>query len=87
MSDYQQLPGNLPVPQEACGFRGRHADLALAGALGLPAFEARGERLFWRLTLIVTDGRIEHAFYPVFPPGQHAAGVLEWLRGHAAAGR
>jgi peroxiredoxin len=34
--------------------------------------------------LIVTDGRIEHAFYPIFPPDRHAAEVLEWLRGRAA---
>ena len=46
-----------------------------------------GERLFSRLTLVVTDRRIEHAFYPIFPPDQHAAEVLEWLRGHAAVGR
>src|SRR6185295_8671575 len=54
-------------------------DLAFADALDLPTFEASGDRLFSRLTLIVTDGRIEHAFYPIFPPDQHAAEVLDWL--------
>lgn len=53
--------------------------LQLAGALGLPTFTVGGQRLYKRLTLIVTDGTIEHAFYPVFPPGQHAQQVLNWL--------
>jgi peroxiredoxin len=33
------------------------------------------------LTLVVRDGRIEHVFYPVFPPDTHAASVLSWLLG------
>jgi peroxiredoxin len=55
--------------------------LRLAEALGLPTFEAGGMRLYKRLTLIVCDGVIEHVFYPVFPPDEHAAQVLDWLRG------
>jgi peroxiredoxin len=35
-----------------------------------------------RLTLIAADGRIEHVFYPVFPPDQHPADVVTWLRSH-----
>ncbi|MFK0159969.1 MerR family transcriptional regulator [Streptomyces sp. NPDC090493] len=54
--------------------------LTLADALGLPTFEADGTRLFKRLTLVVRDGVIEHAFYPVFPPNEHAEQVLTWLR-------
>ena len=121
---WDAIPGARGCTPEACGFRDHHADLqaagadavyglssqstdyqveladrfglpfpilsdpelALAEALDLPTFEAGGERLFSRLTMIVTDGRIEHAFYPIFPPDQHAAEVLEWLRGRAAAG-
>jgi peroxiredoxin len=56
--------------------------LALAAALDLPTFEAAGMRLYSRLTLIVRDGRVEHVFYPVFPPDQHAAEVLRWLQAH-----
>jgi peroxiredoxin len=52
----------------------------LAGALGLPTFEADGRTLYKRLTLIIRDGVVEHAFYPVFPPGEHARQVLTWLR-------
>jgi peroxiredoxin len=120
---WDAIPGARGCTPEACGFRDHHADLRAAGAsavyglssqstdyqaeladrlglpfsilsdpdlelaeaLDLPTFEAGGERLFSRLTLIVTDGRIEHAFYPIFPPDRHAAEVLEWLRGHATA--
>ena len=54
----------------------------------LPTFEAGGRRRYRRLTLIVAAGRIEHAFYPVFPPDSHAADVLAWLRAHPVpAGR
>ncbi len=58
-------------------------DLELADALRLPTFTADARRLYARLTLVVTDGRIEHAFYPIFPPDQHAAQVLAWLRENA----
>jgi peroxiredoxin len=53
---------------------------ALAGALGLPTFSAPGhDRLYSRLTIVARDGRIEHVFYPVFPPNTHAQQVLGWL--------
>jgi peroxiredoxin len=55
--------------------------LQLAGALRLPTFTADGRQLYKRLTLILAGGRVEHAFYPIFPPDQHAAEVLDWLRG------
>jgi peroxiredoxin len=58
--------------------------LALADALRLPTFAAPGhDRLYARLTLVVRDGAIEHAFYPVFPPTTHAQEVLDWLRAAA----
>jgi peroxiredoxin len=55
------------------------ARLALAGALRLPVFEVDGMTLLARLTLVIRDGRIEHVFYPVFPPDRSAADVVEWL--------
>jgi hypothetical protein len=39
-------------------------------------------RVLKHLTLIIRGGRIEHAFYPVFPPNQRADQVVRWLRGH-----
>ena len=53
--------------------------LSLADALGLPTFEADGLTLFKRLTLVIRDAVIEHVFYPVFPPNEHAQQVLTWL--------
>lgn len=53
--------------------------LSLAGVLGLPTFPVGGMKLYKRLTLIISDGEIEHVFYPVFPPGEHAQEVLSWL--------
>ena len=58
--------------------------LSLAGALDLPTFEAGGRTLFKRLTLVIRDGVIEHVFYPVFPPNEHARQVLTWLRDNPA---
>ena len=54
--------------------------LVLADQLGLPTFTADGRVLYKRLTLVVSRGRIEHVFYPVFPPDGHADEVLAWLR-------
>ncbi|MBV9194556.1 MAG: peroxiredoxin [Solirubrobacterales bacterium] len=56
--------------------------LELAAALGLPTFTAGRVTLYRRLTLIIAGGRIEHVFYPIFPPNRHAGEVLGWLRGH-----
>ena len=54
-------------------------ELALTSALQLPTFEVNGETLLKRLTLVVNDAHIEHAFYPVFPPDRHAEAVLDWI--------
>jgi len=32
--------------------------------------------------MVIRDGRIEHVFYPIFPPNTHAQQVLDWLRAH-----
>jgi peroxiredoxin len=58
------------------------ADLELIGALGLPTFEVAGQTLIKRLTFLVRAGRIEHVWYPVFPPDVHAEEVVAWLRHH-----
>ena len=58
--------------------------LVLAERLGLPTFAAGGAVRYKRLTLVLSSGRIEHVFYPAFPPDKHAAQVLAWLREHPA---
>ncbi|MGH8861688.1 MAG: peroxiredoxin [Jatrophihabitantaceae bacterium] len=56
--------------------------LVLADELRLPTFEIAGMTLYKRITLVITDGMIEHAFYPIFPPDRHAQQVLDWLATH-----
>jgi peroxiredoxin len=58
------------------------ADLRFAHDLDLPTFDVAGMTLLKRLTLIIDDGRIEHVFYPVFPPDQNASDVIAWFRAH-----
>ncbi len=60
------------------------ADLRLTRALMLPTFEVDGMRLIKRLTMIIEQGRIATVFYPVFPPDQSAATVVDWLQNHPA---
>lgn len=48
-------------------------------ALELPTFAVEGDRYLKRLTLVVEDGTVDHVFYPVFPPDEHADEVLSWL--------
>lgn len=54
--------------------------LELARALSLPTFEVNSLTLLKRFTLVVRDAKIEHVFYPVFPPDGHAEEVLDWLK-------
>lgn len=93
-SPYQhELANRLHLPYQLLS----DPTLRLAEAMGLPTFTARAtprshggpQRLYKRLTLVLTGTRVEHVFYPVFPPDTHAAQVVDWLRGHphaAAAG-
>lgn len=59
--------------------------LSLSQAIGLPTFRVGELTLFKRITLVVANGTIEHVFYPIFPPNQHAQEVLEWLRSHPSS--
>ncbi len=58
--------------------------LELTHALDLPTFDVNGLTLLKRITLVVRDGKIEHVFYPVFPPDGHAEDVLAWLKSNPA---
>jgi peroxiredoxin len=59
-------------------------DLRLAGALGLPTFEAAGRRFYQRLTFIAREQHIAKVFYPVLPPHRNPAAVLDWLAAQSA---
>ena len=72
-TDYQKEAAerlHLPFPLLA------DSSLALCRALELPLFEVEGMTLIKRLTLIIDNGRIEHVFYPVFPPERNATDVI-----------
>ena len=48
--------------------------------LRLPTLTVDGMELYKRLTLIANSGSIKKVFFPVFPPDQNAANVLDWLK-------
>lgn len=79
-ADYQREAVNrLKLPFELLS----DARLELATAMRLPTFQFDGETLLKRLTLLVLNGRVEHVFYPVFPPDRHAEQVVRHLRAAA----
>jgi len=81
-TDYQREAGerlHLPFPLLS------DQAFELTDALNLPTFEAAGMRLLKRLTLIIRDGRVVQAFYPVFPPDRSADDVVAWLQAERAA--
>ena len=59
------------------------AGLAFTRAMKLPTFIVAGMTLLKRMALVVDEGIVGKAFYPVFPPDQNAAEVVAWLREHS----
>ncbi|MEU3066332.1 redoxin domain-containing protein [Streptomyces sp. NPDC006906] len=81
-ADYQQaLVERLHLPYPMLS----DPRLTLADELRLPTFEADGQTLYRRLTLVLRGATIEHVFYPVFPPDTHADEVVRWFRDHRDA--
>lgn len=54
--------------------------LALTKSLKLPTFSVAGMTLLKRMALVIDDGTITKAFYPVFPPDKNAEEVIAWLQ-------
>jgi len=78
-TDYQrEMVGRLHLPFAVLS----DAQMCLTRALRLPTFAVDGMTLIRRLTLVISGGRIEHVFYPIFPPDRHAADVVAWLDAH-----
>jgi peroxiredoxin len=78
-TEYQQeMVKRLEVPFEVLS----DERFALTRALRLPTFTVEGMTLLKRLTLVINKGRIEHVFYPVFPPDKHAVEIIAWLTAH-----
>jgi len=53
--------------------------LKLTLSMNLPTFETSGMVLLKRFTLVIKNGKVEHVFYPVFPPDRNASDVIAWL--------
>lgn len=76
----QEMVKRLEVPFEVLS----DEQMVFARALKLPTFTVEGMTLLKRLTIVARNGRIEHVFYPVFPPDKHAEEVIAWLKQHPA---
>lgn len=61
-------------------------ELRLTKALQLPTFKLQSpvglvpQVCIKRLSLVVSNGRVERVFYPVFPPDKNASEVLAYLK-------
>jgi len=78
-TDYQrEFANRLNLPFEILS----DAEFMFCDALRLPTFQVAGFRLLRRITLVIREARIEHLFYPVFPPNESANEVLHWIREH-----
>jgi peroxiredoxin len=75
LEDQRELAEREHIPYPLLSDSG----LELAKTMRLPTFDVAGMRLYRRLTFVASEGRIEHVFYPVFPPDRNAADVLAWL--------
>lgn len=74
-SDYQrEARDRLELPFELLS----DSSMRFADGLDLPTFDVAGETLLKRSTLVLSSGRVDRVFYPVFPPDEHAAEVLDW---------
>jgi peroxiredoxin len=54
--------------------------LAFTRAMRLPTFDVSGMTLLKRMALVIDDGVVTKAFYPVFPPDSNAATVIAWIQ-------
>ncbi len=72
----QELKNRLHLPFDLLS----DSDFQLKKAINLPTFKVGELTLYKRLTLIIEKNIIKKVFYPVFPPNQHAAQVLDWLK-------
>jgi peroxiredoxin len=71
----RELAGRLRLPFPILSDDG----LAFAAALRLPTFETGGIAYLRRITLVIANGRIERAVYPVHPPDTHARDLIAML--------
>lgn len=76
-TDYQrEVKERLHLPYDMLS----DANLDFTKALNMPTFEWEGKPLVKRTTLAIRDGKIEHVWYPVFPPDENSKEVIAWLK-------
>jgi peroxiredoxin len=63
------------------------SEMALTHRMRLPTFDAASGTHLRRATLVIRAARVEHVFYPCFPPDRDAERVIEWLSAHPVADR
>jgi len=54
--------------------------LQFVEGLKMPIFQWEGQPLIKRCTLALRDGKVEHVWYPVFPPQENSTEVAAWLK-------
>ena len=64
-------------PRNAAGGAGRRVGIAWAFLTGI--LGGTGNIAFFH-ALVIDDGKITKAFYPVFPPDKNAEDVIAWLQ-------
>jgi peroxiredoxin len=79
-SQSRQLQGESALAHEVGHLLLSDPELLVAGALGLPTFEADGASWYERLTLVARSGRIEKVFFPVASAARSAAQVIAWMQ-------
>src|SRR5258708_17334419 len=81
-TEYQsEMVKRLHLPFEVLS----DSKLVFAKSLRLPTFIFGGVTLIKRLTLVIKERKVEKVFYPVFPPDQHGAQVVAWLKSKQSA--
>lgn len=76
-SDYQiEFAKRNHIPFEILS----DSNFELTTLLNLPTFVYNQMKLIKRMAWVVSQGRIQKVFYPVFPPNENAFTVLNWLR-------
>ena len=75
LAEQQEVGERLQLPYPVIA----DPEFRLARELGLPTFTFNDVELYKRVTLVLEQGVVEKAFYPVFPPDRNAADVVAWL--------
>jgi peroxiredoxin len=76
ISYQQEMVARLHIPFPVLSDEG----MVLTRALRLPTFRYGDWTLLKRFTIILSQGRIVHVIYPVFPPNADAPATVAWLR-------